>query len=115
VAHKIQTPGNHRNKKEYEIFLVIPFSVIVGSNLSEVPTFRPERPTGGVDVTAKDKRKKKNVKMRLKLRGLLNKYRVAGRYSVNVTGCSVTNVLKHSDNDNVSVLYIPLECFTIRL
>jgi hypothetical protein len=59
VSTKIQTPGNHRNKKEYEIFLVIPFSVIVGSNLSEVPTVRPEHPTGGVDFTAKDERKKR--------------------------------------------------------
>ena len=71
-AHKIQTPGNNPKQKEYEIFLVVPVSIIVGSNLSKVPTVRQKRLSGGIDVTLKEKRKKQNIKMRLKLRGLLN-------------------------------------------
>ena len=78
--HKIQTLGNHPKQKEYEIFLVIPVSIVIGSNLCKAPTVRPGRPTGGVDITPTEKRKKQNVKMRSKRRGLLNIYRAAAQY-----------------------------------
>jgi hypothetical protein len=94
---------------------VIPVSVIDGSKLAEVPKVRLESPSGVVDVTTKDKRKKQNVKMRLKLCGLLNIYRAAGQYSVNITGLSAANILKHSDGENTSVPYKPFVCVTIRL